>query len=88
MSQSDLSHYEKIAIASASQKMIDLVAKEVLEAIFSDGVTDLNALTGEQYEKICEKMAIEGRMIEAGQKFLLDYADEMKAQISRNDAPF
>ena len=88
MSQSDLSHYEKIAIAAASQKMIDLVAKEVLEAIFADGVTDLNALTGEQYEKICERMAIEGRMIEAGQKFLLDYADEMKAQISRNDAPF
>lgn len=86
--QKDIDHYERVAISTAAQKIVQGVVTEVLEAVFRDGVTDLNTLQPEQFDMLCERMAVEGRMIEHGKEFLLAYAAEMHGQVSRGDAPF
>lgn len=72
----------------SSRRIVQAVVSEVLETVFRDGVTDLNTLQPEQFDMLCERMAVEGRMIEHGKEFLLAYAAEMHGQVSRGDAPF
>jgi hypothetical protein len=88
MSPKALSIFENNACLDAAKAVAMEQAETILSALFDAGITDLSAMTREQFEAVVATMTSNGSLSAIAQSTLLAFAESMRRQAEDGKEPF
>ena len=88
MGSNELNRYEFIAVDRAKKKVLASQFEIVLNALFDQGVRDLNELSSDLFSKAIDSLKDNNDQQQIYEQFLKQYAQEIKDQIVARDPPF
>lgn len=88
MSPKALSIFENNACLDAAKAVAMEQVETILSALFDAGITDLAAMTREQFEGVVATMTTNGSLSAIAQSTLLAFAESMRRQAEDEKAPF
>lgn len=88
MSSKTLSIYENNACLDAANAVAEQQIETILTALYNAGVSDLAAMSREQFEGVMATMCADGSLCAIARATVLAFGDSIRSQAEAGKAPF